>query len=122
MDTEGFIKVITETIDSLPEEFRSKLVNVDITVEDEPTEEQRLKLQLSPYTSLFGLFEGVPQNVPGEGRAYLPDKITIFRNSILDHFQTDEERKEQIKSTVLHEIGHYFGMSEDQLHKFTKLR
>jgi predicted Zn-dependent protease with MMP-like domain len=121
MDTDAFIKVITETIDSLPEEFRTKLVNVDITVEDDPTEEQRVKLQLSPYTSLFGLFEGVPQNVPGEDRSYVPDKITIFRNPILRHFQTDEERREQIKNTVLHEIGHYFGMSEDQLHKLNNV-
>ena len=122
MDTDAFEKVITETINTLPEEFRSKLINVDITVEDEPTVEQKITLQLDPLASLFGLFEGVPQNVPGEDRAYVPDKITIFRNPILRHFYTDEERKEQIKSTVLHEIGHYFGMSEEQLQKFTKLR
>ena len=122
MDQEAFQKVIVETIESLPEEFREKLLNVEIVAEDEPTEEQKEKLQLSPYASLFGLYEGIPQNVPGEERSFLPDKITIFRNSILEHFATDEERRAQIRSTVLHEIGHYFGMSEEQLHKFTRLR
>lgn len=117
MSIDEFDKVISETIDSLPEEFRTKLLNVEVTVEDEPTEEQKVKLKLSPYASLFGLYEGVPQNVPGEERAFLPDKITIFRIPILERYATDEERKAQIRSTVLHEIGHYFGMDEERLQK-----
>jgi predicted Zn-dependent protease with MMP-like domain len=122
MDQEGFKKVIAETVASLPAEFREKLLNVEIVAEDEPTEEQKEKLQLSPYASLFGLYEGVPQNVPGEERSFLPDKITIFRNPILQSFRTEEEIIAQIRSTVLHEIGHYFGMSEDQLHKHPRLK
>ncbi len=87
-------------------------------VEDLPTEEQRIKLRLSKFASLYGLYEGVPQNIPGEEKAVLPDKITIFRLPILNRHETEEAVIEQIRSTLLHEIGHYFGMSEEQLKKY----
>lgn len=120
MDKVTFEKVIAETLDSLPEEFRSQMHNVEVTVEDEPTEEQKVKLKLSINSSLFGLFEGVPQNVPGQDRAYLPDKITIFRLPMLERYSSEDEIRGQINSTVLHEIGHFFGMSEGQLRKKRK--
>lgn len=112
------MEVINKTLETLPTEFKNNLKNVEIVVEDAPSDEQRMKLRLSPYSSLYGLFEGVPQNIPGEDKAFLPDKITIFRLPILERYGSEEDVNEQIKSTLYHEIGHYFGMSEDQLKKF----
>ena len=118
MTTDAFFTIINQTIETLPEEFRSNLKNVEIVVEDFPTDEQKKKLKLSPFASLYGLFEGVPQNIPGEDKAFLPDKITIFRLPILERHESEEAVIEQIKSTLLHEIGHFFGMSEEELKKY----
>jgi len=118
MTTDKFIEIINQTLETLPAEFGNNLRNVEIVVEDVPTDEQKRKLKLSPFASLYGLYEGVPQNIPGEDKAYLPDKITIFRLPILERHDSEEAVIEQIKSTLLHEIGHFFGMSEDQLKKY----
>ena len=66
---------------------------------------------------LFGLYEGVPQTKRGVYYSSIPDKITIFKNAILQVCSTEEEVKAQVRSTVIHEIGHHFGLSEEELRK-----
>ena len=115
MDDAEFEKLVGEALDSLPEEFAKKLSNVSVTFADEPTPYQLRKMRLPPWALLFGLYEGVPQTRRGHYTAVLPDKVTIFKNSILRVSNTPEEVRAQVRATVIHEIGHHFGLSDQEL-------
>jgi predicted Zn-dependent protease with MMP-like domain len=115
MDEEQFEKLVGEALDSLPDEFAKKLDNVSVTVQDFPTPFQLRKTGLPPWGLLFGLYEGIPQTKRGNYSGVLPDKITIFKNAIERVAHTDEEIKAQVRQTVIHEIGHHFGLSDEEL-------
>ncbi len=117
MDEEGFRRLVSEAINSLPSEFGKRLNNVAVVVEDEPTVQQLRKLRLHRWALLFGLYEGVPQTKRGSYSGVLPDKITIFKNSIEKVARSSEEIKAQVRAAVIHEIGHHFGLSEEYLRK-----
>ena len=117
MDEKRFRELVEEAIDSLPPEFGERLNNVASVVEDSPTVEQRRKLRLPHRAILFGLYEGVPQTKRGSYSGVLPDKITIFKNSIEKVARSDEEIIAQVRATVIHEIGHHFGLSEEDLRR-----
>jgi predicted Zn-dependent protease with MMP-like domain len=91
-----FDEHVRAALDSLPPELAAKLQNVAVVVEDEHPEEP----------DLFGLFEG------GE---YVPDKVTIYRVPLEESFPDPAELEREIQVTVLHELGHYFGLEEDRL-------
>lgn len=115
MDDKKFEELVSEALDALPKEFAKKLDNVSITFEDFPTEYQLIKSKLPKNVLLFGLYEGVPQTKRGIYYSHLPDKITIFKKAIESVAVTEEEIREQVKQTVIHEIGHHFGLSDEQL-------
>ena len=115
MQDEQFELLVNEAINSLPEEFSKKMENVGIVVEDHPTLSQLRKSGLPPWALLFGLYEGIPLTKRQNYSGVLPDKITIFRHSILRVAQTEEQIKAQVRATVIHEIGHHFGLSDEQL-------
>ena len=112
MNEERFRRLVREAIDSLPSEFQMRLNNVAVVVEDMPTASQLRKLRLHPWALLFGLYEGIPQTKRGNYSGVLPDKITIFKKSIEKVARDDEEIKVQVRATVIHEIGHHFGLSD----------
>ena len=120
MDEERFRKLVGEALDSLPKEFAEKLNNVSVTVDNFPTPYQVVKARLAPNMLLFGLYEGVPQTKRGVYYSSIPDKITIFKYAIEQVSKTEEEIREQVRSTVIHEIGHHFGLSEAELRKARK--
>ena len=108
-----FEKIVEQGIKAIPEKFLQKLDNVAIVIEDEPTPDQKKKLNLRQGWTLFGLYEGVPQLRRGVNySAVLPDKITIFQKSIEAAARHEEDMKEIVKNTVWHEIAHHFGMDE----------
>src|SRR5437870_2697259 len=116
MNRKAFEKLISESIRELPEEFRNKLENVAVIIEDYPSEELRQQMGLSPEDTLFGLYEGVPLTE----RAFFaqplyPDRILIFQRAIEDECDSPEEVKEELKITLVHEIAHFFGMDDDYL-------
>ena len=115
MSDEEFEKLVSEALDSLPSEFAEKLDNVSVTFADYPTPYQIRKSKLPPWALLFGLYEGIPQTRRGNYAGVLPDKITIFKYSILRVSNTPEEIKAQVRATVIHEIGHHFGLSDAEL-------
>lgn len=115
MEEDTFRQLVEEALDSLPEEYAKKLDNVGVVVEDFPTPSQRAKLRLPPWALLFGLYEGIPQTNRRNYAMVLPDKITIFKNSILVVSRTEEEIRAQVRATVIHEIGHHFGLSDKDL-------
>ncbi|OGH17487.1 MAG: hypothetical protein A3C97_00430 [Candidatus Levybacteria bacterium RIFCSPHIGHO2_02_FULL_37_11] len=117
MDEERFRKLVAEAIDSLPEEFAKRLNNVSVVVEDDPSPKLLKSLKLPAWALLFGLYQGVPQTRRGFYSGVLPDKITIFKNPIQRVSKTEEEIKAQVRTTVIHEIGHHFGLSEEDLKK-----
>jgi predicted Zn-dependent protease with MMP-like domain len=112
-----FRKLVSQALDSLPKEFAERLNNVSVVVEDSPTTFQMWKAKIPPWSLLLGLYEGVPQTKRGIYYSNIPDKITIFKNAILRISKTEEEIRAQVRSTVIHEIGHHFGLSDAQLRK-----
>lgn len=120
--TDGeFERLVGEATSSLPREFLEKLENVAVVIQDEPSLEQRKELHLRPWTKLLGLYEGV--SLQGRASTYaplLPDKITIFKLSILSLSEDPEEIKKHVHDVVLHEIAHHFGFTDQQLRDIKK--
>ena len=115
MNDEEFEKLVVEALNSLPFEFSEKLENVSVTFADHPSPYQLRKSKLPAWALVFGLYEGIPQTKRGNYVGVLPDKITIFKNSILKVSHSPEEVKAQVRATVVHEIGHHFGLSDEEL-------
>jgi predicted Zn-dependent protease with MMP-like domain len=120
MDENRFRELVKEALDSLPKEFSEKLDNVSVVVDDFPTPYQLAKSRLGPHVLLLGLYEGVPQTKRGNYYSAIPDKITIFKNAIEIVAITEEQIKAQVRKTVIHEIGHHFGLSEEELRRAGK--
>ncbi len=101
----------------MPDRFLKRLDNVDVVVEGRPSRDQRLINNLAPHETLFGLYEGIPQ-IDREGYGFvMPDKITIFQRPIEEFCNDAEEIVEQVQLTVIHEVAHHFGISDDALHE-----
>lgn len=116
MDREKFETLVVEAIDNLPLEFRNKLENVDVIVEDWPTSRQLKEVKLSHRSQLLGLYQGVPQiNRGGRYGLVPPDKISIFRKPIEGQCHSNEEIGVKITEVVCHEIAHHFGIDERTL-------
>ena len=92
-----FEEHVQRALDSLPPEFNRALDNIAVVVEDENAAEP----------DLYGLFEG--------GGDYMPDKVTIYRLPLEGDFPDPDDLEQEIRITVLHELGHYFGLDEDRL-------
>lgn len=118
---EQFEKLVGEGIDAIDEKFLQKLQNVEIVIEDNPTQEQMDKLRLRGAL-LFGLYEGIPLTKRQQYGQVLPDKITIFKNPIEQVYQNPEDIKKAVKDTVWHEIAHHFGMDEHQVRQAEQKR
>ena len=113
MKQEEFEKLVSKALLILPKKIRQKMENIAICVEKRPSAEQLRKTGLRHGGLLLGLYEGVPQTVWGRGfGGNLPDKITIFQESIENFAAGPEEIKELIKNVVWHEVAHHFGFSE----------
>ncbi len=104
---EAFEELVAEALDSLPPELAELMDNVAVFVEDEPP----------PGENLLGLYQGVPLTERGGFYAMaLPDRITIFRRPILWISANEDEVRDQVRITVVHEIAHHFGTDDDTLH------
>jgi len=112
---------VAEAVESLPEEFRTKLENIDVVVADEPTRAQLAEAEIKPGYTLLGLYEGVPQTRRGAHYGLVPpDKITVFQKPIEAKCQTDDRIKAEIKRVVKHEIAHHFGIGDTRLRQLGK--
>ena len=112
IDRQKFEAIVNLALESLPDKFKSKLNNVAIFMEDEPTAEQLRKANLRRGDLLFGLFEGYAQARKLNFGPVLPDRITIFSRAILSQVSNFDQAKNKIISTVKHEIAHHFGSDE----------
>jgi predicted Zn-dependent protease with MMP-like domain len=119
VDKDAIRQEVARVLDKLPRQFRKRLQNVEVVIEEWPTKDLLLNVGLDPrHDSLYGLYQGVP--LPDRSSTYppiLPDKISIFSGPLLEDFSDPEELREQIRTTVLHEIAHYFGFDDDAIDK-----
>ena len=112
-----FDALITRAMDELPQEYIKGLDNVAIVMADWPTEEQIVKMKLRENGAiLLGLYEGIPLTQRGAGYTFvLPDKITLFKYSMLRVVRDDDQLFEQVKRTLWHEIAHYYGLNHARM-------
>jgi predicted Zn-dependent protease with MMP-like domain len=116
MTRRDFTRLVTEVLDSLPEEFASRLANVEVVVVDEPSDAQIRGGGLDPHEdTLMGLYEGVPLADRGSGYTELPDRISIFYRPIVEACASRREIRHEIRTTLLHEIAHVFGIDDEDL-------
>ena len=116
MTREQFTELVEEALDSIPERFARQVRNVGFTIEDEPSEELLDEMDAEPG-DLMGLYQGTPLTERGWDHGNnLPDKITLFQLAIEDDGDGSEDDVfDAIAETLIHEVGHYFGMTEEQI-------
>lgn len=105
---EEFEEMVEEALERVPSQFLEAVENCAFIVEHDPPRGQR---------SLLGLYHGVPITGRGYYSGAMPDTITIYQNPLIRLFRTRERVREEVYRTVVHEIGHYFGMDDDELHE-----
>jgi predicted Zn-dependent protease with MMP-like domain len=124
MDARRFQELVDETLEDLPEEFASRLENVEVLVERRPPRRLLRRMGLSDRDTLLGFYHGVPFSHRDTGYGnVLPDRVAIYRDPVLEAAteacRRDEDFEEavrrEVRRTVLHEIGHYFGLDEGDL-------
>lgn len=116
MTRQRFQQLVEEALREIPPRFRREMKNVAVVVEDEPPPHVLEEMEVDPGDSLFGLYQGTP--LPERGWGYgnaLPDRISIYQGPIEDACEDDEEIRDCVAETVIHEFGHYFGMSEEEI-------
>jgi len=124
MTIEEFEEIVKETIENLPELIKQKLDNVVFIVQDYPDENELKKSKSNKY-NLLGLYTGIPLSRRGTNYGMypaMPDRIFIFKANIERLCKNENELKKKIREVVLHEIGHYLGMSEEEVRRALKER
>ncbi len=121
MDRERFEWLVVRAVDSLPGEFLGRLENIDVVVEDWPTQGQLAEAGMSRGETLLGLYEGVPLTKRSAHYGLVPpDKITIFQKPIEANRRYDAEITAEIQRVVRHEIAHHFGISDARLEQLER--
>ena len=126
MDPDYFEELVDEALEDLPEQFAERLDNVDLVVQARPSRKILREMGLLGHGTLLGLYQGVPQTRRDTNYGnVMPDRILIFREPILDEADAtcpedgdfDEAVRQAVRKTVLHEIGHHFGLSDEDLER-----
>lgn len=113
-----FRRLVREAVASLPPDLLDRVQNVEIVVERRPTARDRKNAGIGPGGTLLGLYHGIPVTHRGEYyNLVLPDKISIYQEPIESICANDDEIRDQVQKTVIHELGHYFGIDDDRLHE-----
>jgi predicted Zn-dependent protease with MMP-like domain len=116
MRRQRFARFVEEALATIPADFRARLDNVDVVVEDAPSPEVLRQMDVPPGETLFGLYQGTP--LTERGWAYgnaLPDRIVIYQRPIETACETEDDVFDEICLTLIHEAGHYFGLGEDEI-------
>jgi predicted Zn-dependent protease with MMP-like domain len=116
MTRERFTALVEEALREIPQRFRDAMKNVAVVVEDEPSQDVLDDLEMEPGDSLFGLYHGTP--LTERDSTYgnvLPDRISIYQLPIEEACEDEEDMQQCVAETVIHEFGHYFGLSEEEI-------
>lgn len=116
MTRDEFKRLVEEALDDIPPRFRREMKNIAIVVEDEPSAHLLEEMEVEPPDSLYGLYQGtpLPERSWGHGNA-LPDRVTLYQKVIEEDSEDHEDVIVCIAETLIHEIGHYFGLSEEEI-------
>jgi predicted Zn-dependent protease with MMP-like domain len=116
VNRDRFLARVDEALASIPEEFRRALTNIAIVVEDEASAAQLAEVGVEPPDTLLGLYQGTPitERQWAHGNV-LPDKITLFQAPIEEASDDEDDLVRAIGETLIHEVGHYFGLSEEEI-------
>jgi predicted Zn-dependent protease with MMP-like domain len=111
-----FERLLAEAITLIPGRFRREMKNLALVVEDEPTPDLLEEMEIEPPDSLYGLYQGtpLPERTWGYGNQ-LPDRIILFQRPIEEDCEDEDEVRAVIGETLIHEVGHYFGLSEEEI-------
>ncbi len=115
---EAFADAVSEALDSLPDDFRPYMEDLVVDIEDSPDAQTLADLNMKDRRSLLGLYRGVPLTNRSVGQMLrIPERIVLYQRNIERICRTRDEVVNQIRRTVLHEVGHHFGMGEAQLRR-----
>jgi len=116
MTRAAFERLVLEAVTLIPKRFRREMKNLALVVEDEPSAELLEEMEIEPPDSLYGLYQGtpLPERTWGFGN-HLPDRITLYQVPIEEDCDDEDEIRAVIGETLIHEVGHYFGMSEEEI-------
>jgi predicted Zn-dependent protease with MMP-like domain len=112
---EEFEALVAKALDGLPEEFGEVLANVAVVIEVEPDPDDLEALGMGEDEELFGLYQGIPQRERGSGYSALPDRVVIYRGPILRWCSDRREVIREVRDTVVHELGHHFGLDDGEM-------
>jgi predicted Zn-dependent protease with MMP-like domain len=112
-----FERVVSEALESLPQRFADLIENVVVTVEDEPSADDLAGIEgdVGDGTELLGIYRGVALTKRGQEMPMLPDEIAVFGGPIGRVTRTRDEAVREVRETVMHELGHYFGLDDDEM-------
>jgi predicted Zn-dependent protease with MMP-like domain len=118
MTREQFEAVVEKALRRLPRAFRDKMANIVVVVEDWADDETLEEMGIEPPDTLYGLYRGVDLTRRDSGYGnVLPDTVTIYQGPIEEDCESEEDMAEVIRETVVHEIGHYFGLDDETMHR-----
>jgi predicted Zn-dependent protease with MMP-like domain len=117
-----FEHLVVEAVMLIPRRFRREMKNLALVVEQEPGPDLLRDMEIEPPDSLYGLYQGTPLTERGwaDGNT-LPDTITLFQRPIEDDCSDEDEVRAAIGETLIHEVGHYFGLSEEEIEEIEDL-
>jgi predicted Zn-dependent protease with MMP-like domain len=115
MDSEAFEQLVVDALESLPAPFQAYLSNVEVMIERRPSRDQRRALGLRPWQDVYGMYEGVPLTERSGDIVGPPDALVIFQAPLERDFRSPAALREEVRRTVLHEIAHVFGISDERL-------
>ena len=116
MTRAAFERLVIEAVTLIPKRFRREMKNLALVVEDEPSPALLQEMDIEAPDSLYGLYQGtpLPERTWGFGNT-LPDRITLFQRPIEEECEDEDEIRAVIGETLIHEVGHYFGLSEEEI-------
>lgn len=117
MQTTAFEQLIVDVLDSLPPEFARHLDDVEILVAKKLTREDRRNLDLQLDETVYGVYEGIPLTEQSAFDADVPATIIIYQQPLEHDYPDPAELRREVRRTVLHELAHHFGISDDRLHE-----
>ena len=116
-EANGFEALVSDALDAIPEPFAHALDEVAVVIEEAPTAAQLRESGLGPDDGLYGLYEGVPRTEYAADWSFVPNKITLFREALVEDFDDPAELEHEVWITVIHELAHHIGIDEDRLHE-----
>ncbi len=110
-----FIALVERALEQLPPEFAELLDNIAVVMDDEPEPELKREMGMDEEEELLGLYQGVPYGERDSGYSALPDQVVLYRFPLVRISRNRRELIREVRDTLVHELGHYFGLSDEEM-------